>query len=602
MEKYFTRIFIAINVIVIVAIYYLSEIVPFEYEGYENDVNRLQKYDAELDSAIVNTRFGLIRNYQPIVKALDGSYSVLEVLKQELKENPNEDIAEKLKNLEDVFYRKVNLTEKYKQMNPVLRNAIASFSSTMYSYFDQASNVEFIESCLEGIEQTQLVDNVGVLFRDILIYTNAQNENRRSAIIKMIEKIENSPDKVPEIDLGIVYARKILELQPQLTQVAQDLFEMSILQSINELNTAYRSAFDNYQENSVKYRVVLYVLVFLLLVILTWSFRRLQSTVNILHIEVKRKVKAEKELEEINRQLEQRVADRTKELTIKNNDLNKALGDLEDAQEQLIMQEKMASVGMLSTGIAHEIKNPLNFVNNFSDISVELVKELDEELETVKDKVAEDNLSMIQEILEDLKTNCQKVKEHGVRADNIVKNMLLHSQEAGVEKEMVDIKNLMEDNIRIALDKYLTEDKKFEVNFVKNYDPDLQKILCAPQTLARVFVYMLDNALYSVQDKRKLGTQPDYKPEISVSLQQKDNKIVIKIRDNGIGIPKHQLDKVFEPFFTTKPTGRGNTGLGLSICYDTVVKQHKGELRAASEEGTYTEFTIELPVNSQTKN
>lgn len=599
MERFFTRIFIALNVIVIVGIYYLSEIIPFEYEGYENDINRLERYDAELDEAMVNTRFGIFKNYQPIVDAIDGSYQVLNLFKEKLKKSPDPEIQDKLSKLEYVFERKVALTEKFKQTNPLLLNATARFSSTMGQIIESESHLEFIESCFDEVYRFQLMDKVNVLYRGILIYITSPSEERYSELLQLIDEIENFPEQLPKLDLATGYAKRILEFQQQMTQITHQLFEIEILLNINDLNQAYRASFDAYQEKSVRYRIVLYVMVFLLLVLLRWSFRRLQSTVDILHIEVKRKIKAEKELEETNRQLEQRVIERTKELTVKNNDLNKALGDLKDAQEQLIMQEKMASVGMLSTGIAHEIKNPLNFVNNFSDISVDLVKELTEELVPLKEKIEPDNLSMIEEIINDLKTNCEKIKEHGVRADNIVKNMLLHSQESGVQKEKVDLKVLMEDNIRIALEKYITEDKKLDVNIVKNYDPDLKKVLCVPQAIARVFVYVLDNALYSVIEKRKTGKDPAYKPELSISLQQKDARVVIKIHDNGVGISKQQIDKVFEPFFTTKPTGRGNTGLGLSICYDTVVKQHKGELSVKSQEGEYAEFVIELPVNTQ---
>lgn len=602
MERYFTRIFIAINILVIVAIYYLSEIVPFEYEGYENDINKLERYDAELDEAIVNTRFGITQNYQSLTNAIDGSYQVIELFKAQLIQNPNTNIDNKLKNLESVFAKKVDLTEQFKQTNPLLRNAISRFSSIMSQIIEGESHAEFIESCFDEVFRFQFMEKINSLFRGILIYTNTQNAELRKQLLALISEIEAYPEEVNRLDLAIQYAQKILILQPSLTAIAQALFESPILQAIAELDTSYREALDNYEENSLKYRVVLYVLIFLLLVILTWSFRRLQSTVNILHIEVQRKIKAEKEFEEINRQLEQRVADRTKELTIKNNDLNKAVKNLKDAQDQLIVQEKMASVGLLSTGIAHEIKNPLNFVNNFSDISVDLVLELIEELDPVKESIDSEKMSVILEITNSLKINSEKIKEHGVRADNIVKNMLLHSQEAGIEKEMVDLKQLMNDNICIAIEKYITEDKKFNVNLIKNYDPDLKKILCAPQALARVFVYILDNALYSVQAKRKDKRDLDYKPEISISMQEKNNRVIIKIRDNGLGIPKNKLDKVFDPFYTTKATGKGNTGLGLSICYDTVVKQHKGEFRVSSEEDVYAEFTIELPIGNKTKN
>jgi signal transduction histidine kinase len=154
----------------------------------------------------------------------------------------------------------------------------------------------------------------------------------------------------------------------------------------------------------------------------------------------------------------------------------------------------------------------------------------------------------------------------------------------------------MEDNLQIALDTFTITHGKFDVVIEKDYDPKLEKILAAPQAIARVFVYIIDNSLYALLQKHKQGIA-DYKPTLSISITKQNENTVIRIKDNGTGIPKKSLDKVFEPFFTTKPTGKGNTGLGLSICYDTVVKQHKGELRVTSEEGVFTEFTIVLPIN-----
>ncbi len=391
---------------------------------------------------------------------------------------------------------------------------------------------------------------------------------------KKYSSLDVDPDRLAQ---GLAYANKILEVQPEISKIDETFFEVPIVPTLSTLATAYKHAFDNYRKSSYAYRIILYVLVLVLLLIVRWAFRRLA---------------------EINRQLEQRVADRTRELTVKNADLNEALGDLKEAQDQLIMQEKMASVGMLTTGIAHEIKNPLNFVNNFSDLSIELVGELDEELSANQDKFDKKALDYIQDILGDLKTNCAKIKEHGTRADNIVKNMLMHSQESGVQKEMIDIKTLLEENYQIALESFRGTQGKFDVNLEKHIPENAVNVLAVPQAIGRVFIYLIDNALYALREKKQSAT-PDYQPTLTLSLEQLTETVVIKIRDNGTGIPKKSIDKVFEPFFTTKPTGKGNTGLGLSICYDTVVKQHKGELRVTSEEGTFTEFTVVLPINSR---
>lgn len=602
MKKYFVRFFISINVLIIVAIYYVSEIVPFDYEGYDNDINRLQRYDAELNESIVLTRFFIIKNYDSIVYAWNGIDDVMSKFKNTLTAYPNPHISDKYKALQDILQQKSELTEQFKEVNPILKNAIERFSSIMSEIIESQANTELIETCFEQAYQYQLTDKANHLFRGILIYTNNPTDARRTELLDLIQSIENETETLPKLDLGLIYAKQILNHFVKLTNITQQIFLVPVYKALNELTVAYNNTFDEHLQTSKHYQITLYLLIFLLLVVLRWTFRRLKTTVSELHIEVDHKIKAEKELEQINRQLEQRVADRTKELTVKNNDLNKALADLGDAQEQLIMQEKMASVGMLSTGIAHEIKNPLNFVNNFSDISIDLVSELSDELSPYQDKIQKDSLENINMIIQDLKVNCQKIKDHGVRADNIVKNMLLHSQEAGLEKEMVDLKVLMENNLRIVFEKNQIDPQKSGFNIERNYDPELQKILCAPQSIARVFVYVLDNAIYAILEKKsKIPPGTEFTPEISISMQQKEGKVVIKIKDNGQGIPKDKQDKIFEPFFTTKPTGRGNTGLGLSICYDTVVKHHKGEISVSSEEGISTELTIVLPINIRQK-
>jgi len=600
-EKFFTRFFIGINVLVIVAIYYLSEIRPFPYESFESRINQLERYDAELDGAIVQTRFGIITNYDPIVEAINGSEKVLDKFEAKIVEYPNDKIHKQLITLRNRFDQKQELTEEFKRYNPILLNAISHFSVIMATIIESEAHVELIESCFDQVYQYQLIDKVNTLFRGILVYTNFPSETKRTELLNLVSEISNEIESesqtLPKLDLGLVYASKILNLQPKLTKISQDLLDIPILATLGELDHIFTNTFDNYLTTSNRYRIVLYILVFLLLIILRSAFARLTSTVTMLHVEVQRKIRAEKELEQINRQLEQRVADRTKELTSKNKDLNKALLDLEEAQEQLIIQEKMASVGMLTTGVAHEIKNPLNFINNFSDISVDLVEELNEELETLRGKVDEEELNFIKDITGDLKVNCQKVKEHGDRADNIVKNMLVHSQESSTTKEMVDIRTVMDSSIRAALDKYAIDNKNQEVLFNKEYDVDLQKVLCAPQAIARVILYLLDNAIYSILEKQKEKEQTDYQPTVTITLANMQDKIYIKVHDNGLGIAQSKLDKVFEPFFTSKPTGMGNTGLGLSICYDIVVKQHKGELKVHSEESLFAEFIIILPAN-----
>ncbi|MBS0289457.1 MAG: hypothetical protein JSS07_05425 [Proteobacteria bacterium] len=593
-----TRHSIPFIIAVIVGIYYLSEIRPFPYEHYEKYINELQRYDAELNESIVLIRFGALRYYNPIVQSQDGTSNVLSIINDLLKNKPNPTIEAKLNTLQKTIEKKRELTDKFELINPILLNAILNFSTILSQIIESESNTQLVESCLEKDYKSQQIDKANNLFRGILIYVSHRTEEKRTDLTQLVDDLKSAPEKLPKLDLALVYADKILEYQPQMSKIDEELFQVPVVAQSNQLQQTFNQEFQNFQALGDKFRIILYILVFTLLLVLRWLFSRLQNTVVSLNVEVVEKVKAQNALAETNRQLENRVAQRTHELTVKNSDLNQALSDLKDAQDQLIMQEKMASVGMLTTGIAHEIKNPLNFVNNFSDISVELVKELDEELKSNQEKLPPETTKYIEEILQDLKTNCAKIKEHGVRADNIVKNMLLHSQASGVQKEMIDLKTLMDDNIKIALESFKASAQHFEVKIDKQYDEKLEKILAAPQAIGRLFIYILDNSFYALREKQLTQGQ-NFTPTLTIVIKQITDAVLIKIKDNGTGISKKSLDKVFEPFFTTKPTGKGNTGLGLSICYDTVVKQHKGELKVTSEEGVFTEFTVVLPTGSK---
>lgn len=613
-----TRFFIASSIALIVAIYYFSERRPFEYQGYDKNVNLLQRYNAELNEAVVKTRFGILENYDPVDNALIGLHSVIDSFDAELAAAPNEKIKLKLDSLKTSIKLKEELTFNFKLINPVLINAINQFSIILAKLIESQTSSSAAESALShdiNFQITQdlrneIIQKMNDLLRRTLIYVNMPDDKTNRTLLAMVSDLKSlSRDvqanikKYPDLDfdfeklaLSLDYASKILELQPLISLIDENLFEVPVISNLNSLNDAFAYIAQSHLKKSSTYRIILYVLVLSLLIILWWAFSQLRGIVRVLNIEIKRKHKIEKELEEINRQLEHRVAERTREISVKNIDLNRALAELKETQEQLIIQEKMASVGMLITGIAHEIKNPLNFVNNFADISVEMLGELNEVLESSKDKIETKNLSNIEELISELKTNCIKIKEHGERADTIVKTMLMHSQEAGVQKEMIDVRNLMNNNIQIALESFMSNHGKFEPTINKHYDPDLKSILAAPQAMSRVFIYLLDNAFYAMLERQKLQ-QPGYLPVLDVFISQTNLNIIIRIRDNGTGISKKTIDRVFEPFYTTKPTGKGNTGLGLSICYDTIVKQHKGELRVQSEEGEYTEFSINLPLD-----
>ena len=277
----------------------------------------------------------------------------------------------------------------------------------------------------------------------------------------------------------------------------------------------------------------------------------------------------------IKAQLEVDVAERTAELVKQKEELEKALEELKAAQAQLIQSEKMASLGELTAGIAHEIQNPLNFVNNFSEVSQELIDEMNQELE-------KGDLEEVKAIANDIKQNLEKIHHHGSRADTIVKGMLQHSRTSIGEKTPTDINELADEYLRLSYHGLRAKDKSFNADFKTDFDVNLPKIEVVPQDIGRVLLNLINNAFYAVNEKRKEKDNADYKPAVTVSssLSESGKKIIIKVTDNGSGIPKQVKDKIFQPFFTTKPTGQG-TGLGLSLSYD-IVKAHGGELKVES--------------------
>jgi signal transduction histidine kinase len=267
--------------------------------------------------------------------------------------------------------------------------------------------------------------------------------------------------------------------------------------------------------------------------------------------------------------------------------LEKTLKDLKSTQSQLIQSEKMASLGELTAGIAHEIQNPLNFVNNFSEVNRELVDELQNELKSgkIEEAIAISN---------NIKDNEEKISHHGKRADAIVKGMLQHSQGSSGVKQLTDINVLSEEYLRLAYQGLRAKDKNFNATLKTEFDPAIGKINIIPQDIGRVMLNLINNAFYAVDEKKK--QQPEnYAPVVSLSTKKSGEKILISVKDNGNGIPLKVLDKIFQPFFTTKPTGQG-TGLGLSLSYD-IVKAHGGELSVETKERVGSEFIIQLRIN-----
>jgi len=281
-------------------------------------------------------------------------------------------------------------------------------------------------------------------------------------------------------------------------------------------------------------------------------------------------------------------------LGARNDELNQTLAKLKSTQSQLIQSEKMASLGELTAGIAHEIQNPLNFVNNFSDVNKELLQELKEEAD-------KGNIQEVKAIADDVITNQEKINHHGKRADAIVKGMLQHSRQSSGQKELTDISALADEYLRLSYHGLRAKDKNFNAEIKTDLDESIGKINIIPQDIGRVLLNLFNNAFYactersrSAVNEQKTLNPVSYNPTVSVKTEKCDDKIQITVKDNGKGIPQKIIDKIFQPFFTTKPTGEG-TGLGLSLSYD-IVKAHGGEIKVESKEGEGSEFVIQLRV------
>ena len=277
-------------------------------------------------------------------------------------------------------------------------------------------------------------------------------------------------------------------------------------------------------------------------------------------------------------------------------ELAQSLDDLRNAQDRLIQTEKLASLGQLTAGIAHEIKNPLNFVNNFSALSVELTDELNDVLKQAT--LAEKIRGEVDELTGLLKDNLGKVVQHGKRADSIVKNMLLHSREGSGEHRPADVNALVDESLNLAYHGARAEKPQFNVTLMRNFDPEAGQIEVFPQEITRVLLNLISNGFYAVTKRKADNGGTDFEPLITATTKGRADRVEIRIRDNGTGIPPHVKEKMFNPFFTTKPAGEG-TGLGLSMSHDIIVKQHGGTIEVETEPGQFTEFTIVLP---RTKN
>ena len=336
---------------------------------------------------------------------------------------------------------------------------------------------------------------------------------------------------------------------------ANQLMIMDITQQQRE--TDLKNAASAYQNKIKLFAVLLALALVVIILLVVWRNNKKQQTAN-------------KLLESQKKQVQQ------------------TLLELKQTQTQLIQSEKMASLGELTAGIAHEIQNPLNFVNNFSEVNTEMLDELDEELN--KGDVAEAKV-----IAADIRQNEEKINHHGKRADAIVKGMLEHSRTNTGEKQLTDMNVLCDEFLKLSYHGLRARDKSFNAEMITYFDPSLPKANVSQQDMGRVMLNLFNNAFYAVNQKLKTAA-PGYKPEVTVTTATEKGQVVVEVKDNGIGIPDAIKEKIMQPFFTTKPTG-GGTGLGLSLTYDMVVKGHGGKIAVASKEGEGSEFTISLPIN-----
>ena len=290
------------------------------------------------------------------------------------------------------------------------------------------------------------------------------------------------------------------------------------------------------------------------------------------------------------------------ELQGKNDELEQVLADLERAQDQIVVREKLAALGELTAGVAHEIRNPLNFVKNFSEASEELLTELEEVLADVADNISEDDKDYIDEISGDLTSNLERIRTHGDRANRIVNDMLMMGRDTG-EQRLTDINGLLDEHARLAYHSARALDTNFQLDIQQDLDPDMGEIEVVPRDLGRVFLNMVGNACDATDEKRRklgevIGEKDSYMPTLWISTHKGDDDVEIRIRDNGSGMPPDVIEKIFNPFFTTKPTDKG-TGLGLAISND-IIRQHGGTISVDSEAGEYTEMSIKLPLITPT--
>ncbi len=380
--------------------------------------------------------------------------------------------------------------------------------------------------------------------------------------------------------------------RPELKAVKFIVYVVLPYLVIEIINDAVKVAFSGaYERSWENYFQTAKFFAFLWMVAMWFVSKRQRAVLEKERLKALEKEREFQESESLKAALEVQVAERTAALTQQKNELQQTITELKSTQAQLIQSEKMASLGELTAGIAHEIQNPLNFVNNFAEVNAELIAEM-------KEALAKGDLEDAKAIAGDIAENEKKISHHGKRADAIVKGMLQHSRSSSGVKEPTDINALADEYLRLAYHGLRAKDKSFNAGMKTDFDETIGNIDIVPQDIGRVILNLITNAFYAVAEKKKLTaseTAVKYEPTVTVRTEKKGDRVAITVQDNGNGIPQQALDKIFQPFFTTKPTGQG-TGLGLSMSYDIVTKGHGGELKVSTNEGEGAVFTVSLPL------
>ena len=455
-----------------------------------------------------------------------------------------------------VAMRKHNYTDALKQFKEAL--SITQISNDLLNRSICLSQIALI------FKEQNNVDSA--LYYALLAYESGEKSSYKTAVLEAGILLASFYKQKGNLDSAFYY-------QQMAMNIKDSLFGLDKFQKIQLLALSEEQRVQQIKEEQVLYKtrmlqisILFFVAVALFIVFILWRSNRQQK-------------KANHSLNEKNVEIERQ-----------SENLRKTLFELKSTQSQLIQSEKMASLGELTAGIAHEIQNPLNFVNNFSEVNKELLAEMKEEM-------SKGNIDDAKEIANDVIANEEKINHHGKRADAIVKGMLQHSRSSNGVKQPTDISALADEYLRLAYHGLRAKDKLFNATMITDFDEGIGNINIIPQDIGRVILNLITNAFYAAALPPEEGfSDPDYvhNPTVWVSTKKEGNKVLISVRDNGPGIQQKILDKIFQPFFTTKPTGQG-TGLGLSLAYD-IVKAHGGELKVETKEGEGSEFIIQLPV------